>query len=322
MINKRFLRETLMIRLPLSATLALLFSAQTAFAALPAFTIWPGGEAPGAKSSPVSYALVERSNDPTLPDRAVTGIRAPEITVYAPEHPNGVALLVTPGGSYQRVVLDKEGSDLAAPFNAKGYTLFVMTYRMPADGHAEGANAPLADAQRALRTLRARAAEWQIDPHKIGVMGFSAGGHVAASLETRYSETVYAPVDDVDKQSARPDFVVLGYPVISMDKAIAHPGSRKALIGDMPSAEQINHYSPELNVTAQTPPTFLMHAVDDPSVPVDNSLVMFNALREHKVPTELHLFAEGKHGFGIRGAKGLPAAAWPELAMNWIASLR
>ena len=184
-----------MIRLPLSATVALLFSAQTAFAALPAFTIWPGGEAPGAKSSPVSYALVERSKDPTLPDRAVTGIRAPEITVYAPEHPNGVALLVTPGGSYQRVVLDKEGSDLAAPFNAKGYTLFVMTYRMPADGHAEGANAPLADAQRALRTLRARAAEWQIDPHKIGVMGFSAGGHVAASLETRYSETVYAPVD-------------------------------------------------------------------------------------------------------------------------------
>ena len=153
-------------------------------------------------------------------------------------------------------------------------------------------------------------------------MGFSAGGHVAASLETRYSETVYAPIDDVDKQSARPDFVVLGYPVISMDKAIAHPGSRKALIGDMPSAEQINHYSPELNVTNQTPPTFLMHAVDDPSVPVDNSLVMFNALRAHKVPTELHLFAEGKHGFGIRGAKGLPAAAWPELAMNWIASLR
>ena len=106
-----------------------------------------------------------------------------------------------------------------------------------------------------------------------------------------------------------------------MDKTIAHPGSRTALIGDTPTAEQIKHYSPERNVTAQTPPTFLMHAVDDPSVPVDNSLVMFNALRAHNVQTELHLFAEGKHGFGIRGAKGLPAAAWPELAMNWIASL-
>lgn len=311
-----------MIRLPLSAALVLAFSAQTAFAALPVLSVWPNGEAPGAKNSPVRYALVERSKDPNLPDRAVTGIRAPEMTVYAPEHPNGVALLVTPGGSYQRVVLDKEGSDLAAPFNAKGYTLFVMTYRMPADGHAEGANAPLADAQRALRTLRANAATWHINPQKIGVMGFSAGGHVAASLETRYDESVYSPLDDVDKQSARPDFVVLGYPVISMDKAIAHPGSRSALIGDAPSAEQIKHYSPELNVTAQTPPTFLMHAVDDPSVPVDNSLVMFNALRAHHVPTELHLFAEGKHGFGIRGAKGLPAAAWPELAMNWIASLR
>lgn len=311
-----------MIRLPLSAALVLAFSAQTAFAALPVLSVWPNGEAPGAKNSPVRYALVERSKDPNLPDRAVTGIRAPEMTVYAPEHPNGVALLVTPGGSYQRVVLDKEGSDLAAPFNTKGYTLFVMTYRMPADGHAEGANAPLADAQRALRTLRANAATWHINPQKIGVMGFSAGGHVAASLETRYDEAVYSPLDDVDKQSARPDFVVLGYPVISMDKAIAHPGSRSALIGDAPSAEQIKHYSPELNVTAQTPPTFLMHAVDDPSVPVDNSLVMFNALRAHHVPTELHLFAEGKHGFGIRGAKGLPAAAWPELAMNWIASLR
>ena len=310
-----------MIRLPLAATMALLFSAQTAFAALPTFTFWPGGEAPGAKNSPVSFSLVERSKDPTLPDRAVTGIRAPEITVYAPERPNGVALLVTPGGSYQRVVLDKEGSDLAAPFNTQGYTLFVMTYRMPADGHTEGANAPLADAQRAMRTLRARAGEWNINPNQIGVMGFSAGGHVAASLETRYDEPVYTPLDAVDKHSARPDFVVLGYPVISMDKAIAHPGSRKALIGDAPNAGQIKRYSPELNVNAQTPPTFIMHAVDDPSVPVDNSLVMFNALRAHKVPTELHLFAEGKHGFGIRGAKGLPAAAWPQLAMRWIASL-
>ena len=310
-----------MIRLPLSAALVLAFSAQAAFAALPILSVWPNGEAPGAKNSPVTYALVDRSKDPKLSDRAVTGIRAPQITVYAPAHPNGVALLVTPGGSYQRVVLDKEGSDLAAPFNAKGYTLFVMTYRMPADGHAEGANAPLADAQRALRTVRANAAKWHINPQKIGVMGFSAGGHVAASLETRYDEAVYSPLDDVDKQSARPDFVVLGYPVISMDKAIAHPGSSTALIGDTPSAEQIKQYSPELNVTAQTPPTFLMHAVDDPSVPVDNSLVMFNALRAHNVPTELHLFAEGKHGFGIRGTKGLPAAAWPELAMNWVASL-
>lgn len=310
-----------MTRLPLAATITLLLSSQVAFAALPTFSVWPGGEAPGAKNSPASESLVERSKDPSLPDRAVTGIRAPQITVYTPEKPNGIALLVTPGGSYQRVVLDKEGSDLAPVFNAQGYTLFVMTYRMPGDGHAEGNDAPLADAQRALRSLRARAAEWHIDPQKIGIMGFSAGGHVAASLETRYDEQVYSAVDTIDQQSARPDFVVLGYPVISMDPAIAHPGSRKALIGDAPTAEQQRRYSPEQNVTTQTPPTFIFHAVDDPSVPVDNSLVMFNTLRAHNVPTELHLFAEGKHGFGIRGAKGLPAAEWPQLAMNWIASL-
>ncbi|MDG1644975.1 alpha/beta hydrolase [Klebsiella huaxiensis] len=310
-----------MTRLPLAAIITLLLSSPVAFAALPTFSVWPGGEAPGAKNSPASESLVERSKDPTLPDRAVTGIRAPQITVYTPEKPNGIALLVTPGGSYQRVVLDKEGSDLAPVFNAQGYTLFVMTYRMPGDGHAEGSDAPLADAQRALRSLRARAAEWHIDPQKIGIMGFSAGGHVAASLETRYDEQVYSAVDTIDQQSARPDFVVLGYPVISMVPAIAHPGSRKALIGDAPTAEQQRRYSPEQNVASVTPPTFILHAVDDPSVPVDNSLVMFNALRAHNVPTELHLFAVGKHGFGIRGAKGLPAAEWPQLAMNWIASL-
>lgn len=308
--------------LSLSGAALLLCASQTALATGPmSFPVWPGGEAPGASTSSVRYELSERSKDPALPDRAVTGIRAPEITVYAPEKPNGSALLVIPGGSYKRVVLDKEGSDLAPLFNARGYTLFVMTYRMPGDGHAEGADAPLADAQRALRTLRARAGEWNLDAGKIGVMGFSAGGHLAASLETRYQEGVYRPTDAIDRQSARPDFVVLGYPVISMDQAIAHPGSRKELTGDKPTDAQLNRYSPELHVTADTPPTFLMHAVDDPSVPMDNSLVMFNALRAKKVPAELHLFAEGKHGFGIRNVQGMPAALWPQMAMNWIAAL-
>lgn len=308
--------------LSLSGAALLLCASQTVLAAGPtSFSLWPDGEAPGAKASSVRYELSERSKDPSLPDRAVTGIRAPDITVYAPEKPNGTALLVIPGGSYKRVVLDKEGSDLAPLFNARGYTLFVMTYRMPGDGHAEGADAPLVDAQRALRTLRARAGEWNIDRNKIGVMGFSAGGHLAASLETRYQENAYHPVDAIDQQSARPDFVVLGYPVISMDQTIAHPGSRKELTGATPTPAQLNRYSPELHVTADTPPTFLMHAVDDPSVPVDNSLVMFNALRAKQVATELHLFAEGKHGFGIRNAQGMPAALWPQMAMNWIASL-
>lgn len=300
---------------------SILLSMSSAALALPEFSVWPQGEAPGAKTSPVQQETVDRRKDGGLADRAVTGIRTPTITAYLPEKPNGVAILVTPGGSYQRVVLDKEGSDLAPIFNAKGYTLFVMTYRMPANGHVEGSDAPLADAQRAIRTLRTDANKWKIDPHRIGILGFSAGGHVAASLATRYEESVYPASDEVDKTSARPDFLALMYPVISMQESIAHPGSRKALIGEKPTPEQIKKYSPEQNVTDQTPPTFIVHAVDDPSVPVDNSLAMFSALRAQHVPVEIHLFQEGKHGFGIRGAVGLPAASWPELLINWIEAL-
>ncbi|WP_434533564.1 pectin acetylesterase PaeX [Dickeya chrysanthemi] len=286
------------------------------------FPIWPQGEAPGAITSSVQQQVVERSKDPAWPDRAVTGIRSPEITVYVPDNPNGTALLITPGGSYQRVVLDKEGSDLAPYFTQQGYTLFVMTYRMPADGHQEGADAPLADAQRAIRTLRSHAVQWRIDPQRIGIMGFSAGGHVAASLGTRFAQTVYPAQDEIDHVSARPDFMVLMYPVISMQENIAHAGSRKALMGSHPSEAQIERYSAEKQVSAQTPPTFLVHAIDDPSVSVDNSLVMLSALRENKIPAEIHLFEQGKHGFGIRGTVGLPAAAWPQLLNNWIKSLQ
>ncbi|MEQ9886111.1 pectin acetylesterase PaeX [Pectobacterium zantedeschiae] len=289
--------------------------------AQPVFPVWPHGEAPGASSSTAQPQVVERSKDPSLPDRAATGIRSPEITVYQAEKPNGMALLITPGGSYQRVVLDKEGSDLAPFFNQQGYTLFVMTYRMPGEGHKEGADAPLADAQRAIRTLRANAEKWHINPQRIGIMGFSAGGHVAASLGTRFAQSVYPAMDAVDSVSARPDFMVLMYPVISMRADFGHTGSRKQLIGEHPTQEQILRYSMENQVTAQTPPTFLVHAVDDPSVSVENSLAMFNALREHHIPVEMHLFEKGKHGFGIRGTKGLPAAAWPQLLDNWLRAL-
>ncbi|MDP9566826.1 UNVERIFIED_ORG: acetyl esterase/lipase [Kosakonia oryzae] len=284
------------------------------------FPVWPQGEAPGAAASPVRFQLETFHTGPTPFDRSVTGVRAPEITVYAPQNPNGVGILITPGGSYRRVVLDKEGSALAPCFNAKGYTLFVMTYRLPADQHAEGADAPLADIQRAMRTIRARAGEWRLDPAKLGVMGFSAGGHVAASLGTRYDEVVYPSSDDIDRQSARPAFMALVYPVITMQAEIDHPISRQQLLGESPTDEQVRHYSPEQNVSSETPPVFLLHAVDDPAVKVENSLVMFTALRRLGVPVEMHLFEQGKHGFGIRDALGLPAAVWPELMMAWIAT--
>ncbi|AGN84045.1 MULTISPECIES: alpha/beta hydrolase [Enterobacteriaceae] len=284
------------------------------------FPVWPTGEAPGAAVSPVKFQLEEHHTGPSPFDRSVTGVRAPHITVYAPQNPNGVGILVTPGGSYRRVVLDKEGSALAPCFNAKGYTLFVMTYRLPGDGHEEGADAPLADVQRAIRVIRARAQEWRLDPERIGIMGFSAGGHAAASLGTRYNENVYHPVDEMDKQHARPAFMALVYPVITMHQEIDHPMSRQQLIGDTPGDEQIRRYSAEQMADENTPPTFLLHAVDDPAVKVENSVVMFSALRRLGVPVEMHLFEQGKHGFGIRDALGLPVAIWPELMMAWIAT--
>ncbi|AKL12131.1 TPA: alpha/beta hydrolase [Kluyvera intermedia] len=282
------------------------------------FPVWPQGEAPGAIASPVVFQLEEKHTGPSAFDRSVTGVRSPQITVYAPQKPNGVGILVTPGGSYRRVVLDKEGSALAPFFTERGYTLFVMTYRLPGDGHTEGANAPLADVQRAMRTLRARAREWQLDPDRLGVMGFSAGGHAAASLGTRYAEKVYPVRDDIDGLSARPAFMALVYPVITMREEIDHPGSRHELIGDTPAEQQIHHYSLEERADSKTPPTFLLHAVDDPAVKVENSVVMFTALRRLGVPVEMHLFEQGAHGFGIRDAQGLPAAVWPDLMMNWI----
>ncbi|CAM7291875.1 Xylanase [Citrobacter freundii] len=267
-------------------------------------SFWPQGEAPGAKNSDAVFTPEPRHTGTSQYDRAVTGIRAPEITVYAPAKPNGIGILVTPGGSYRRVVMDKEGSVLAPFFNARGYTLFVMTYRMPGDGHEEGANAH----------------EWKINPDRIGVLGFSSGGHVAASLGTRFAETVYMPIDNVDEQPARPAFMALVYPVVTLREDIGHPGSRLELVGAKPEKEDLRHYSLEERVDSTTPPTFLLHAIDDPAVKVENSLVFFNALREQGVPVEMHLFERGKHGFGIRDAQGLPLAIWPEMMMNWVAT--
>ena len=284
------------------------------------YPIWPQGEAPGAKNSDAVFTPEPRHTGTSDYDRAVTGIRAPEITVYAPAKPNGVGILVTPGGSYRRVVMDKEGSALAPFFTARGYTLFVMTYRMPGDGHEEASNAPLADAQRAIRYIRANAQQWKIDPLRLGVLGFSSGGHVAASLGTRFAESVYAPMDSIDEQPTRPAFMALVYPVISLREGVAHPGSRLELVGAAPAEQDIHHYSLEERADDTTPPAFLLHAIDDPAVKVENSLVLFTALRKLGVPVEMHLFERGKHGFGIRDTHGLPLAIWPEMMMNWIAS--
>lgn len=284
--------------------------------------LWPGRTAPGSLGFEKTQAITERSRDPSVPDRIITGVSQPYLVVYRPKKPNGTALLVTPGGSYERIVLDKEGTALVPPFvDEGGVTLFVLRYRLPDPAHAEGADAPLADTQRAMRLLRARSKEWGIDPQRIGVMGFSAGGHVAASLGTRFDERTYAPIDARDRASARPDFMLLIYPVIDMGEH-AHAGSRTRLLSALPASKTLAAYSLQDRVTATTPPTFLLHASDDEVVTVENGLLFFEALRRANVPSELHVYPHGGHGFGIRGTRGLPLAEWPRLALTWMSSLR
>lgn len=281
--------------------------------AVPRIALWPAltGQSQGRIS--------ERSADARAPDRIIEEVRAPYLAVYAPARPNGTALLVTPGGGYARIVLDKEGTALVPTFvDAAGITLFVLRYRLPDRAHTEGADAPLADAQRAMRLIRAAASDYGIDAARIGVMGFSAGGHVAARLATT-PDPIDAAVDAADALSSRPDFALLIYPVISMQPPLAHAGSRARLLaaGDTPEVEAVARLSPEQYVDAHTPPLFLLHAQDDDAVPVGNTLSMHAAALRAGVPASLHVFPHGGHGFGTRGAAGA-LARWPQLALDWI----
>ncbi len=286
--------------------------------AIDRIALWPQQLAPGDKALPQAPRIVERSADPTLPDRYIDHVSAPYLVVYRPARPTGRALLVIPGGGYQRVVLDKEGTALVPAFvEHGGVTLFVLRYRLPGEGR-EDREAALADAQRALRLIRHRATEWQLDPTRIGTMGFSAGGHLAARLGNGFDQTVYAAVDAIDAESARPDFQLLVYPVIDMAGNNTHAGSRQRLLGDRPSPQLRQRYSMQAQVRPVTPPTFLLHAGDDDVVPVGNSLLFYQALRDAAVPVEMHLFPHGGHGFGTRGTVGLTTAAWPQLALGWI----
>ncbi|MBB1087778.1 alpha/beta hydrolase [Lysobacter sp. SG-8] len=280
--------------------------------------LWPGGIAPGSERVAVEQRIVERSDDPALPDRVVTGVTRPYMVVHRPAKPNGAALLVMPGGAYRRIVLDKEGSALVPVFAGQmGYTVFVLRYRLPGEGHDAARDVPLADAQRAMRLIRARASEWGIDPARVAAMGFSAGGHVAASLGTRYDDAVHGPEDPIDALPARPDALLLMYPVIDMG-AYAHPLSREKLLGPTPSPADMEAYSLQNRVRAGMPPTFVLHAGDDASVSIDNSLVFVDALRRAGVPHEFHAYAEGGHGFGVRDIGGLSLVLWPTMADAWM----
>ena len=278
--------------------------------------LWLNG-APGAPSTLPVETVIERSTDAQLTDRAVVGIVRPRMAVFRPSVPNGAAVLVTPGGGYVRVVVDKEGYELGHWLSARGFTVFVLFYRLPGDGWAAGPDVALSDAQRAMRLIRHRARDYGIDPERVAAMGFSAGGHLAADLGTRFSASTYAPVDAADGLPARPFALAAIYPVVSMTAPVAHPGSREQLIGRDAPAEREHAHAPHLNVPGDAPPFFVIHAEDDDVVPVENALLLRAALRDRGIPVETHLFTHGGHGFGLRKVIGKPAGAWPELFVTW-----
>jgi len=276
--------------------------------------LWPGAP-PGSEDLVLEEHILERSRDPNRRDRAVTGILIPTLTVVRPVSPNGAAVIVAPGGAYERVVIDKEGLDAAEWLSGLGVTALVLTYRLPTEGHTAAANVPLEDAQRAVRVVRCRSETLGIDPRRIGVLGFSAGGHLAGSLAGNPDSGLYAPVDDADACSARPDFVILAYPWV---------GSRfvqpETLASDPQRRLLLTRYPLESAVSKQWPPTFLFQTADDAAAPAEGTVRLFLALRASGVPAEIHIFAGDGHGFGIKDARG-PAAQWPMLCGEWLRAL-
>jgi acetyl esterase/lipase len=274
--------------------------------------LWPSA-IPGDRHRAIVRKVADQSHDPLHPDRWVSGIAQPVLVVRRPARPNGAAVLVMPGGGYGILSYDNEGTAQAKWLNDRGITAFILLYRLPSEGWTDRALVPLQDAQRALRLIRSGAAHYSLDPGKIAVLGFSAGGHLAGSLGTRFAEPTYAPVDRIDTVSARPDLVGLLYPVVSLETPFTHGGSRDMLLGPDAPAALRHAASVEHRVTADTPPTFLVHAADDGLVPVANSIALFTALTAQKRPVELHVFEGGGHGFGVRLPKSLPGSAWPGL---------
>lgn len=278
-------------------------------------------ERPAETPTDLTPIVDERSPHLFRSDRALSGIAEPSITAWVPKHPNGTSIIIAPGGSYRRVVLDKEGIEIAKALAPLGVTSFLLTYRLPGEGHTNRANAPLADAQRAIRLVRGHADAWGLDPGRIGFLGFSAAGHLGASLATGYGKVTYE-VDEAEQAiSARPDFVALVYPVVTMQDDGVHAGSRSALLGDSPTPQQKSDHSPEEHVTIDTPETFLILTDDDPSVSPVNAIAFYSALHEAGVKAELHIFRDGGHGFGIEGAQGKPVTGWPRLLADWMVQI-
>jgi acetyl esterase/lipase len=266
---------------------------------------------------PPTGGYVARQLPADYPAIWVRNIERPLLHVFRPGKSNGRALLSIPGGAYTFVSILNEGVDIARAMTALGYTVFVLTYRLPDEGWAERADVPLQDAQRAIRVIRGQARRYGYDPDSVAAVGFSAGGHLGATLATDFAETVYRPRDAIDALDARPAAMGLIYPVIGVTAPVTHAESAMRLLGTKPSAELIARRSPALHVSAQTPPVFLVHALDDGAVPAENSLIMMRALQAAKRPVEVHLFDAGGHGFGL-GPQDKPCGQWSSLFAIWL----
>jgi acetyl esterase/lipase len=267
------------------------------------------------ENNPPPYTLSVLEQD-QLEGTSIVKVAIPQLLVYLPEKAvaNGAAILICPGGGYSKLAIAHEGHQVAEWYQQKGYVAAILKYRLPDEELVDEAwKVPLSDAEQGIRLIRQKAGEWQLDQQKVGVLGFSAGGHLGSSL------SVHGKAAEKDTPASRPDFSILIYPVISMDTSITHAGSRNNLLGEKLQTEWEQYYSTERQVNAQTPPAFLVHSWDDKGVPVQNSIRYAEALQQHQVPLELHLFQKGGHGYGLGKRENTGnAPAWPELSHVWI----
>lgn len=299
------------------ACFVVLFTGHLTFGQQVVMPLYPAGKVPNYRKTD------EREKRDSGETIKVSLVQNPDIAVYLPSRRNatGQAVIICPGGGYTYLSYNWEGTDPASWLNSKGIAAIVLKYRLPdSKSNVVPHLSPLLDAKRAVRLVRANAEKWGIRKDRIGIMGFSAGGHLASTLITHFDAGDSNASDSVERHSSRPDFAVLVYPVISMSKGIMHSGSRNRLIGEKADSTLANYYSSELQVTKQTPPTFLVHATDDKTVPVENSLLFYQALKENGLPAEMHIFPKGGHGFGLGLGRGT-AEGWTELCTQWMRGL-
>lgn len=288
----------------------LLFSLVSLIAQQDSLYLWPDG-ARFAKENDLQETFTFRGVV------RVEDVTNPMLTVFLPskEKATGASVIICPGGGYRILAIDHEGYEFARWFNERGIAAFVLKYRLPNDEAMDHKEiVPLMDTQQAFRIVRKNAKKWKVDPNKVGILGFSAGGHLASTAGTHFMDIVGGIKDTTN---VRPDFMILGYPVITFDPAYYHGGSRRALIGEHPTMEMVDRFSNEKRVTDLTPPTFLVHATDDGSVPVENSIHFYLALRKHGIPAEMHIYEQGGHGFGMGHDKG-DVGTWTDRLEAWL----